>query len=54
MLLINCKSELKFQWTKHCILSAAGADNTDANPSNIIFTIKDTIICSCSNFIGKR
>ena len=27
---------------KHCVLAAAGKDNTDANPDNIFFTIKDT------------
>ena len=32
ILLINCKVRLKL----------AVADNTDANPNNIIFTIKDT------------
>ena len=42
MLLINCKIELKLKWTKYCILSGAGNDNTNANPNNIIFTIKDT------------
>ena len=42
MLLINCKIELKLKWTKHCVLSSVGADNTDANPNTIIFTIKDT------------
>ena len=42
MPLINCKVELKLKWTKYCVLSAAGADNTNANPNNIIFTIKDT------------
>ena len=41
MPLINCKVELKLKWTIYCALSAAGADNADAN-SNIIFTIKDT------------
>ena len=38
----NCKVELKLKLTKYCVLSAAGADNTNANPNNIIFTIKDT------------
>ena len=52
MPLINCKVELKLKWTKYCVLSAAGADNDNANPKNIIFTIK--IICSCCNFISKR
>ena len=42
MPLINCKVELKLKWTKYCVLSAVGAGNTDANPYNIIFTIKDT------------
>ena len=26
---------------KYCVLSAAGNDNTNADPNNIIFTIKD-------------
>ena len=39
--LINCKLELKHKWTKYCVLTAAGADNDDAN-FNIIFTIEDT------------
>ena len=27
---------------KYCVLSAAGNDNTNGNPDNIIFTITDT------------
>ena len=47
MPLINCKVELKFKWTKHCILSAAGADNVSGNDdgNNIIFTVKETRLC---------
>ena len=41
MPLITCKVELKLKWTKYCVLSAAGNDNTNPNPNNIIFTIKD-------------
>ena len=40
--LINCKVKLTLKWTKYCVLSAAGNDNTNANPDNIIFTLKDT------------
>ena len=40
MLLINCKIELKLKWTNHCVLSANGNENDDANTNNI-FTIKD-------------
>ena len=40
MPLINCIEELKLKWTKYCILSAASADNINANPNNIIFIIK--------------
>ena len=40
--LIVCKVELKLNWTKYCVLFAAGANNTNDNPNNIIFTIKDT------------
>ena len=45
MPLVNCKTELKLKWTKYCVLSAAGADNHNANPNNIIFTLKDTNLC---------
>ena len=41
MPLNNCEIESELIWTKYCVLSAAGADNGNAN-SNIIFTIKDT------------
>ena len=42
MALINCKTELKPKWTKHCVLATGGNSNYDANSNNIIFTIKDT------------
>ena len=42
MPLINYKVELKLRWTNFCVLSAAGADNTNANPNNMSFTVKDT------------
>ena len=42
MPLINCKVELKLKWAKYCVLSAAGADNTNVNPDNIIFITNDT------------
>ena len=59
MSLINCKIELKLQWTNHCVLSAAGSDNDDANPNNIIFTIKDTkwyvpVVTLSANNYAKR
>ena len=40
--LINWKAELKRKQKKYYVLCAAGADNSNANPNNIIFTIKDT------------
>ena len=40
MPLINCKIELK--QTKYCVLSAAGADNVNANSNNINFAKKNT------------
>ena len=40
--MINCIVELKLKRTKYCVLSEAGADNVNANPNKIIFTIKDT------------
>ena len=42
MPLINWKFWLKLKWIKYCVLSAGGANNADAKPNNIIFTIKDT------------
>ena len=39
MPLINCKTESKLKWTKYCVLTVAGADNTDVNLNNIIFTV---------------
>ena len=44
MRLINSKVELELRWTKHCVLSVAGADNANGSndDNNIIFTIKDT------------
>ena len=42
MSFINCKVELKLKWTNYCVLSATGAANTNADPNNITFTIKDT------------
>ena len=39
---INCKAKLRPKWTIHCVMSAGGADNDDANSNNIIFTIKCT------------
>ena len=42
MPLFNCKVEIKLKWTKYCVLPAAGNDNTNGNPNNLIFAIKDT------------
>ena len=42
--MVNCKVELKLRWTKHCVLSVAGADNANGNnnDNNVIFIIKGT------------
>ena len=45
MTLINCKVELNLKSTKYCVLSAAAADNDNANSNNIIFTIKSKKLC---------
>ena len=46
MRLIKCKVELKLNWAKHCVLSAAGNENENHNynnnANNIIFTIQET------------
>ena len=56
MPLINCKVKLKLRWSKHCVLSVGGTDNVNGNNDNknCIFTIKDTKLCSRSNFINKK
>ena len=41
MLSINCKVELKFKWSKQCILAAAGNNSSVVNADTIIFIIKD-------------
>ena len=41
MPLVNCKVELKLEWKKYGVLSAAGADNADTDSDNINFTIKE-------------
>ena len=40
----NCKSELKLEWTKYCVLPAADNDNVNGNDNDnkTISTIKDT------------
>ena len=46
MPLLDYKDELKFRWTKHCVLSVLGAVNADnddnANSIDITFIIKET------------
>ena len=54
MSLINCKVELKLQWSKHCVLAVASNDNTDVNPDNIIFTIKHTYMSLLSLYQQKK
>ena len=36
MSLINSEIEIKLKWTKYYVLSAAGADNVNADSNNII------------------
>ena len=52
MLLINCKVELKFKWTKYCVLSANGNDNVNdnGNANNIIIYYIINIIYYQKNF----
>ena len=45
MPLINYNIELKFIWTKHCILAVASNDNTNADPDNIILITNDSKVC---------
>ena len=58
MPLIHCKAELKLKWMKHCVLATSNFDNTNANPNNITFNIKNTklyvpvVTLSASNFVG--
>ena len=42
MPLINCKAELKLKRDNILCLAGADVDNTNGNPTKIIFTIKDT------------
>ena len=40
--LSKCRVELELKWKNYCFLSAVVANNNDANPNNIIVTIKET------------
>ena len=51
--MINCNIELKLKWINHCVFSALGADNTDANSNNIIFTVNDAKLCLSSLYQRK-
>ena len=53
--MIYCKIDIKIKWEKYGVLSAAGSDNgnDNNNDDNIIFTIKDKVICACCNFVIK-
>ena len=42
MPLVNCKVEVKIEQAKYCVLHAVDNGNTNVNPNNVIFTIKDT------------
>ena len=39
---IGNKVELKLKWSNQCVSSANDNENTDADPNDIIFTIKET------------
>ena len=54
MLLINCKVELKPKWAKHCVLTAAGADNVNKDTDNINFTIKNKKLCVSVVILSAR
>ena len=54
MPLINCKVELKLEWTNYCVLSVAGAANINAICNNITFTIKDTKLYLRRNIVTKN
>ena len=49
MPLINWKVDLKLKWMKHCVLSANGNHNDNANSNNIIFTLKEKSYMSLSS-----
>ena len=44
MSLSNYKFELKLKWTNHCVLSAAVADNVNADSNDIVYNIKSTTL----------
>ena len=59
MPLVNSKVELKLKWTKFCVLSTGGNDKLNDNDidnqsNNIVVTIKDTQLCSCSSPSAKN
>ena len=54
MPLINYKVKLILKYTKYFVLTAAGADNNDANSNNIIFIQRHKIICSGINLSASE
>ena len=57
MPLINCIVELKFKWTKYCVLFVADNENDineDANVNNIYSLSKRQNYMFCTNFISKK
>ena len=40
MSLINCKVELKLNWSNYCVLSAAGNDNANDNDDDLFLLVK--------------
>ena len=42
--MINCKVELKPNWTIHCVLATACVETNNAIPNSIFFTIKGTTL----------
>ena len=40
MSLINCKVELKLNWSNYCVLSAAGNDNANDNDDDLFLLLK--------------
>ena len=43
--MINFKIELRHKCKRYCVLFATAADDSNANPNNIIFTVKDIKLC---------
>ena len=54
MPLINCKVELKLKWTKHCVLTMLGNENSNTNQIALFLLSKTQYYMSLSSLYQQK